>query len=295
MDERKLVLFYNRMWHDPLSYPEDELPEGYAITEDKSLMAFAKAVVFHIPTLPPDFIQNLNLTKEKEQLWVAWSKECEVNHPQLIDPEFMDNFDLRMTYHPTSELFTPYIPHNFENIIRRPVPEKTPGNIANAFISSHINKSGRVQLLMQLMGKLEVHSYGKILNTHILDDDQGESTKLDIVSSYKFTLAFENAIAPDYVTEKFYEPLIAGSVPVYLGAPNAEDYAPGENCFIDASKWDSPNELAEYLIELSNNDDLYKEYFEWRDKPYKKAFTDIQNLMKEHEFVRLCKKIDEML
>lgn len=38
-------------------------------------------------------------------------------------------------------------------------------------------------------------------------------------------MAFENVIAMDYVTEKFYDPLIAGSVLVYLGAPNIADFA----------------------------------------------------------------------
>ena len=67
---------------------------------------------------------------------------------------------------------------------------------------------------------------------------------------YKFTLAFENTVTPDYVTEKLYEPLIAGSVPVYRGAPNVADFAPAPRCFIDAADFAGPAELAAYLDHL---------------------------------------------
>lgn len=43
---------------------------------------------------------------------------------------------------------------------------------------------------------------------------------LRLVAQYKFTLAFENAIGDDYITEKLWRPLIVGSVPVYLGSPS---------------------------------------------------------------------------
>lgn len=295
MDNRKVILFYNKMWNEPLNYPEEDLPQGYVITTDRSMMEQAVAVVFHIPSLPSDFITHRKLLKNKGQLWVAWSMECEAHYPQMADPVFMDHFDLTMTYNPESDVFTPYALQNFIELIKRPVSEKPPGNTVDAFISSNKNKSGRVQLLMQLMGRLKVHSYGQVLNTKSLQSDEGLHSKLDAMSTYKFTLAFENAVARDYVTEKFYEPLVAGSVPVYLGAPNIDDYSPGEKCFIDASKWDNPQDLADYLLELSDNDDMYNGYFEWRGKPLKKKFTDLLDLKKEHEFVRLCKKIDEMI
>lgn len=50
--------------------------------------------------------------------------------------------------------------------------------------------------------------------------------KACILSTYKFYLAFENSIDPSYVTEKYYQGLLSGSVPVYLGAPNVEKFYP---------------------------------------------------------------------
>ena len=37
---------------------------------------------------------------------------------------------------------------------------------------------------------------------------------------YKFTLAMENYVCDDYVTEKLWRPLRLGSVPIVFGAPN---------------------------------------------------------------------------
>lgn len=292
--DRKIILFYNRMWHEPLVYPENELPESYVITTDRRFMDEAAAVVFHLPTLKPSLFADGGLEKKNGQVWVAWYVECEANYPYIADPVFMSRFDLRMSHRLDADIFSPYFPPDFDELSRKPVPEKEPGKIVNAFISSHINKSGRLQYLIGLMKVLGVHSYGRMIPNMPSRDDYGHRFKLDTISRYKFTIAFENAIAADYVTEKFYDPLIAGSVPVYLGAPNVSDFAPGENCFINTSEWDDPESLARYLLELSRDDELYAGYFGWKNKPFLPKFRELLELQKINSFVRLCRKIGEL-
>jgi glycoprotein 3-alpha-L-fucosyltransferase len=53
--------------------------------------------------------------------------------------------------------------------------------------------------------------------------------KVEALQEYKFSLAFENSNVEDYVTEKFFQSLVAGAVPVVVGAPNIQDFAPGPN------------------------------------------------------------------
>jgi hypothetical protein len=43
--------------------------------------------------------------------------------------------------------------------------------------------------------------------------------KLDFLRGRRFCVAFENAVAPGYTTEKLPEALLAGSVPIYFGDP----------------------------------------------------------------------------
>lgn len=44
----------------------------------------------------------------------------------------------------------------------------------------------------------------------------------ELVSKYKFSLAMENAVCKDYITEKLWRPLVVGSVPVIFGSPDVK-------------------------------------------------------------------------
>jgi hypothetical protein len=96
--------------------------------------------------------------------------------------------------------------------------------------------------------------------------DRSES-KMLIASTYKFYLAIENSILPDYVTEKFYEGFMTAAVMVYLGAPNARKFAPANNSFIDALDFATPAALADFLRHVAANQSLYHSYTLWRRSP----------------------------
>jgi hypothetical protein len=158
-----------------------------------------------------------------------------------------------------------------------------------------MNKSGRLHYLIRMMKVLNVHSSGRMIPNMPTYNYYGHQFILDTISKCKFTVAFENAIAKLYVTEKFYDPLIAGSVPVYLGAPNIADFAPGENCFINASGWESPESLARYLLEVAQDESLYCNYLEWKEKPFLPIFAGLLGRLKEHPFRRLRTNIEEII
>lgn len=43
---------------------------------------------------------------------------------------------------------------------------------------------------------------------------------LRFLSRYKFMIAIENGICNDYITEKYWRPLIMGVIPIYFGSPS---------------------------------------------------------------------------
>jgi hypothetical protein len=308
MKKKWIILIYNTMFNTPLVFDRANIPEEFEFTTDRRFMGESDAVVFHIPSLrhhslfdkfsrliPSIYsVQLKRLRKKKNQIWVAWFMECEANIPHFKNPSFLNNFDWMMSYHPDADIVVPYYYGALNTLLRGPVREKTGKKNVCAFISSAFHKSGRLKYLKILMNYLDIHSYGKVLQNRSLEKDIGYPSKMDTLAGYKFTIAFENTIAKDYVTEKFFDPLIAGSVPIYLGAPNIDDFAPGDKCFINASDWDSPESLARYILSVSRDQELYQSYFDWRSKPFKPYFIKLLEEQKEHAFVRLCRKIQEI-
>lgn len=70
-----------------------------------------------------------------------------------------------------------------------------------------------------------------------------------VMRDHQFALCFENTIFPGYITEKVFDCFFAGTIPVYLGAPDVEQYIPAGS-FIDARKFASFSELEDYLLSL---------------------------------------------
>ena len=132
---------------------------------------------------------------------------------------------------------------------------------------------------------------GALLHDYFLYDwhDKNKPAKFHGFTHPK--IAFENACATDYVTEKFFDPLIAGAVPIYLGAPNINEFAPGEHCFIHANDFKSPKELADYIEECYNNEQEYQSFFQWKQKDLRPQFIEKAQLQKTAPFIRLCELI----
>ena len=74
--------------------------------------------------------------------------------------------------------------------------------------------------------------------------------KSEVYPNYRFALCYENARVPGYVTEKIFDCLRSDCIPVYLGAPNIEEYVP-VNVFIDRRQFDTESDLAKYLLNFS--------------------------------------------
>jgi hypothetical protein len=81
--------------------------------------------------------------------------------------------------------------------------------------------------------------------------------KVRTTSQYKFALCFENVTYPGYVTEKIFDCIAAGSIPVYLGAPDIGGFVPPD-VFVNAADFDSWDSLDAHLECLGEKDCLAK-------------------------------------
>ena len=75
--------------------------------------------------------------------------------------------------------------------------------------------------------------------------------KMLIMRDFKFSICYENAYGiPGYITEKIFDSMSAGCIPVYWGAPNITNFVPKE-CFVNRVDFSSNEELYEYLNNMS--------------------------------------------
>ena len=112
--------------------------------------------------------------------------------------------------------------------------------------------------------------------------------KTAVMEQYLFHLAFENQKTEDYITEKVWGALASGTLPVYLGAKNVKEHVP-RNSIIVAEDFKSPEDLADYLIQLTNDKDLYESYHKWRHETIDDTFASKYEFTNTHSNCRMCK------
>lgn len=125
------------------------------------------------------------------------------------------------------------------------------------FVYSNGNSPERIYFMRLLSQYKTVDCGGTVLN------NMGERVrdKIAFCSSYKFTIAFENYPAAGYTTEKLIDSLAALSLPIYWGAPDAEKEV-NPSRFVNAGDFSSPEALAEYIIRLDQDEELYLSYMD---------------------------------
>jgi hypothetical protein len=90
-------------------------------------------------------------------------------------------------------------------------------------------------------------------------DKLGYNVKQAFQSHCKFSLAFENNYFPGYTTEKLSDPLVARSVPIYLGNPKVREIFNPES-YINVGGFDSWDDAIEYVASVDQDEHLYESY-----------------------------------
>ena len=220
--------------------------------------------------------KDMPLPRRRDQFWALLHEESPKNNWILASDDGISLFNLTATCSRYSDypLTTQFL-HKLE-WLERPTEVQTnqkssEGRGLVMYLQSDCNPpSDRDSFVQELMKYVSVDSYGKCLHNrdlpeHLVDPLTFSSKEiLSLVSKYKFTLAFENARCHDYITEKFWRPLYAGSVPIVLGSPSIKDWAPTNGSIIVADDFAGPKELADYLNHLDKNDKEYEQYLEFK-------------------------------
>ena len=134
------------------------------------------------------------------------------------------------------------------------------------FFSSDENYSERLNAIAELAKFDFIHLYGtgwdnwsfkRIINPsyvkamrYLRSVYKGKvETKRVCYSMYDFAVCFENQDATGYITEKIFDCLMSGCIPIYKGAPDISQYIP-RSCYIDFSNFESYDALHEFLMAM---------------------------------------------
>ncbi|XP_049329500.1 4-galactosyl-N-acetylglucosaminide 3-alpha-L-fucosyltransferase 9-like [Astyanax mexicanus] len=231
---------------------------GCHLTDDRSAYGRAHAVMFHHRDIYRDVSSLLVMERPPLQRWVWMNMES---------PDFsasvpsMDNlFNLTSSYRRDSDIWVPY--GQLVGISEEDEPFQIPtkDKLVCWIVSHWENRLWRVKYFTEFSQHIKVEGYGNHFGRHVDDNNY-----FSVISSCKFYLSFENSIHKDYITEKVFNPLKFGTVPVVLGPPreNYEEYLPADS-FIHIHDFKTSKELAEHLKLVDQNQEMYERYFSWR-------------------------------
>ena len=100
---------------------------------------------------------------------------------------------------------------------------------------------------------------GKCYNQDWLDYEHGAHVQnSNKFQDYKFVIAFENKAIEGYVSEKLINPIFAGCIPVYCGAPDVSRYINPKR-FINVNDFSSDEEVFEKMIEINDDPKLFQQ------------------------------------
>ncbi|XP_017541131.1 4-galactosyl-N-acetylglucosaminide 3-alpha-L-fucosyltransferase 9-like [Pygocentrus nattereri] len=231
---------------------------GCRLTSDRSQYPKAHGVMFHHREICHNLPSLLTIPRSPLQKWVWMNMESPANSPRLPGPASL--FNLTANYRRDSDVWVPYgrvvEASNDDKAFKIPNKDKLVCWIVNNWNDSF----WRVKYFNQLSNHIKVDTFGGHFGRYLSYRDYFKT-----MSSCKFYLSFENSIHKDYITEKLFNPMISGTVPVVLGPPRAnyEEFIPADS-FIHVNDFKTPQELAEHLTYLDQNQEMYEQYFTWR-------------------------------
>ena len=217
------------------------------------------------------FKQRLPTYRPDGQLWVYYAWESATNAMKQRFKGHMDTanyFNYTMTYSTHSNISHPYgeckklsqTSANIDQVINKTVAKKT--HLVAWLVSHCMTSSLRENYVRELVQHIHVDVLGGCGS--IQCDDKEHC--YEILSKYKFYLAFENSLCGEYMTEKLWRSYTLGLVPVVYGGLDAYKAILPVNSYIDVTDFSSPRMLADYLLQVHNNDTLYRSYFSWKHK-----------------------------
>ncbi len=263
-----------------------------------SALKSADAVVVYLPshTKHPDIVLKKYGIDPSKVLKVGLSTES--GHRQF---DHLSDYDIGTSYKLHSDVPFPYItfaqgrPNSILNLLAETNSPWKSREKAVLFVANNCHSSSQREQLVKMLQKfVRVDSVSGCLNNKKWPSDIPRTDKRTLSKRYMAILAAENSIEDDYVTEKVYDGLVAGAVPIYYGAPNIDQFVPSDSIIKVPYPLtnDGVKQVAQRIEQVFKSEEEYNRltYFK-RLGGIEDKLVKMFNFTKVHFKCRLCQKI----
>ncbi|GMR49517.1 hypothetical protein PMAYCL1PPCAC_19712, partial [Pristionchus mayeri] len=268
--------------------------EWCSISQERKDRSRADAIVFHNRNFNMASEREMSTMRNLEVPYVLWGLESPTYDAFKPDPDFIN---WTMTYRRDAD-----IPFPYGRMKLRPVPiaidyeqiwdGKNQSLPPATWLVSHCNTANRRgEVVDQLEGLgLRVDKWGGCFRrTPTCKGNETEQCINNLISSYKFYVAFENSNCVDYVTEKFFDTIRSRhAVPIVMHRKKYEDLEIPSSSFIALSDYSSPSEAVQAINRIAFDKQAYLEYHKWRLE-----FSIVPDNENSTGFCALCRKLAE--
>ena len=246
--------------------------------------------VFHPPPkLSPDVVDFYYAHESPDHYGYELRGDTEYSKKSLGNMEYLAwfNGDPHSPYQ--SSVWYPFGP-SVGSIMRdykfftKSIEERIP---VVAWMSKDCVQRHRINLLVALSKHFPVFSMGRCeQNIAPPPGDVGRlgdfEAQQEMKSKYMFYFALENGVqCPHYMTEKIFDALTRGSIPIYIGWDGFEEYIPSKDAVIDLRDYESIDHLAAKLAKIATSESEYTKYHAWRHKSPTEWPLKFRNLVRQ--------------
>ena len=271
-------------------------------TASQATLDRADAIIYH-----PG--RNLPVEKMHPTQWTAmWYGESKEKHPEKYERSYLQRYDAHVVYEPWSSYrfsWTQRFKQDFLGLekTRKRWVEWSKRRTAVAVVSNCLyHTTNRTEVMREIDTLLQaftnkkekLYMFGSCHPGRGKDSIKAEhpecakkhskdkyKEKLCVLRQYRYVVSLDNSRDNGYVTEKVYHALLAGTVPIYAGAPDIESYIPLPNSVVHI---DPKASLAPLVRRLVSQEDRQAPPLEtrWWDLPsaeWSDAFQKNLNLV----------------
>ncbi|XP_053728210.1 alpha-(1,3)-fucosyltransferase 4-like [Synchiropus splendidus] len=239
---------------------------GCALTDDEGAYPRADAVILHHREIGTGAIDVPPEPRPREQKWIWLNYESPSHTPELSRWDGV--FNMTMSYRTDSDIYLPYgyllqVPG--DGLGAAPPSHLRKPRLLAWVVSNWSESQARVAFYDELSRFVSVDVFGRAGRT--IPGDNGSSSVVALLTRYQFYLSLENSLHTDYITEKLWNAVRAGAIPVVLGPSrrNYERFLPAE-AFIHVDDFPTVRELARYLLTVRRNPALLLQHLSWRGR-----------------------------